>query len=586
MEQGKNSGRGVVPDNFSAFSDALSCEALGRQMKKIRAEEGISAQELARRMGVSRSTVLRYEAGKVRIEKPYILAGIAAALGVSPARLMQTDETPSVSGRILPEAERLIRTVNTVNLTGAEQETLLAAVEYTLTLFRGIAGNWAENDGEKADEKLLALKKLAEHLPDLRARGADGIRSLRRSDGKGSLRNRGGRWYCRYYFSDRNGRRIQREFAGGKTRAEAETNLRKAVYEYENGLDPSGARMTVNDLLNAFLRQKRSGSLSIGTLMLYETASGRIRSSLGHRPIRGITHEDLQTFLDQQSALLSAGYLRVCRAVLTGAFSFAVYPGKLLAEDPSGGLILPKKRRPLIEKPKSFPPETLDRIERALPPGVKEAFSIARYTGMRLGEVCGLGWEDVDLEKRVIRVRRSVRYNSLTRRYEADLPKSGRERVIPVGEKLAEVLSGIERGRELGIMTKKEGGRTHYLLLPEKEAESAPFSPVCRREGGFLHPQYAERAVRRAGEAAGVAFHFHLLRHSFATALLSLGAPPQDVQALLGHARLSTTMDVYAHTTAAALRNAASLLDGDKGEAEGILPQNAPGRAGLSTIPG
>ena len=147
MEQGKNSGRGVVPDNFSAFSDALSCEALGRQMKKIRAEEGISAQELARRMGVSRSTVLRYEAGKVRIEKPYILAGIAAALGVSPARLMQTDETPSVSGRILPEAERLIRAVNTVNLTGAEQETLLAAVEYTLTLFRGIAGNWAENDG-------------------------------------------------------------------------------------------------------------------------------------------------------------------------------------------------------------------------------------------------------------------------------------------------------------------------------------------------------------------------------------------------------------------------------------------------------
>ena len=56
-------------------------------------------------------------------------------------------------------------------------------------------------------------------------------------------------------------------------------------------------------------------------------------------------------------------------------------------------------------------------------------------------------------------------------------------------------------------------------------------------------------------------FHFHMLRHTFTSNLLSNGAAPKDVQELLGHADLSTTMNIYAHATGEAKRTSARLLD-------------------------
>lgn len=56
-------------------------------------------------------------------------------------------------------------------------------------------------------------------------------------------------------------------------------------------------------------------------------------------------------------------------------------------------------------------------------------------------------------------------------------------------------------------------------------------------------------------------FHFHQLRHTFTSNLLSNGAAPKDVQELLGHADVSTTMNIYAHSTREAKRSSARLLD-------------------------
>lgn len=78
----------------------------------------------------------------------------------------------------------------------------------------------------------------------------------------------------------------------------------------------------------------------------------------------------------------------------------------------------------------------------------------------------------------------------------------------------------------------------------------------------FLWGEEAESCLEAMRQAAGIpAFHFHLLRHTYTTNLMRGGASPRDVQELLGHAELATTMNVYAHSNEEEKRRAACLLD-------------------------
>ncbi len=114
-----------------------------------------------------------------------------------------------------------------------------------------------------------------------------------------------------------------------------------------------------------------------------------------------------------------------------------------------------------------------------------------------------------------------------------------------------------------------EKNRVHYEYYSLGMTEDVPedyteISFVCLREDGCLElPATVETACRTAArkvpELEG--FHFHTLRHTYTTNLLSNGAQPKDVQELLGHSDVSTTMNVYAHATREAKRDSAKLLD-------------------------
>ena len=87
---------------------------------------------------------------------------------------------------------------------------------------------------------------------------------------------------------------------------------------------------------------------------------------------------------------------------------------------------------------------------------------------------------------------------------------------------------------------------------------------VCLRpDGAFEAPSTVGIMCRTARKKVeGLEdFHFHMLRHTYTSNLLSNGAAPKDVQELLGHADVSTTMNIYAHATREAKRTSARLLD-------------------------
>ena len=152
----------------------------------------------------------------------------------------------------------------------------------------------------------------------------------------------------------------------------------------------------------------------------------------------------------------------------------------------------------------------------------------ALNTGMRLGELRGLMWEDVDFKRSLITIKRSVVRNEVT------TPKSHHARTVPMSSNLDSYLYSIKR---------KEG---YVFERVENEYLSAK---EC--VGGLW------RLCRRAGMQK---FGWHRLRHTFASHLVIKGVPLYHIQKLLGHSTITMT-ERYAHLAPQSLHDAVAVLD-------------------------
>jgi len=174
-------------------------------------------------------------------------------------------------------------------------------------------------------------------------------------------------------------------------------------------------------------------------------------------------------------------------------------------------------------------------------------------SGLRLSELVGLGLEDVDVSRRMVRV----------------LGKGRKERLVPFNTATADALrqylkdrtaliAGTARlhpGRNLTRSVRLQADRDRNAARQQRSKSRAASAPLfLNYRGERLSTRSVDRLVRRYVAQCGAKFGIspHALRHSFATHLLSRGADLRAIQELLGHARLSTTQR-YTHVNAAQL---------------------------------
>jgi site-specific recombinase XerD len=192
----------------------------------------------------------------------------------------------------------------------------------------------------------------------------------------------------------------------------------------------------------------------------------------------------------------------------------------------------PRQRKgPDYEEPDSSPesgtgspPGTSPEPYDAMTLRDRAVLELLYATGIRVGELCGLDVDDVDQERRTVRV----------------LGKGGKERVVPMGRPASRALDDwLRRGR------------------PALAAERSGPALFLGARGARLHPTTARRIVHtRVTAAEGVPdIGPHGLRHSTATHLLEGGADLRSVQEMLGHASLQTTQ-LYTHVSAERLKRA------------------------------
>lgn len=156
-------------------------------------------------------------------------------------------------------------------------------------------------------------------------------------------------------------------------------------------------------------------------------------------------------------------------------------------------------------------------------------------TGLRIGELIGLKWEDVDFKKRTITIKRSLKYEVGKGTWRIGEPKSeAGKRTIPLTDEAIEILKSQKAKNEsLKVLPLEWGG---YVFLNKhgepvtNDAYNSALVPICRRAD-----------INR--------FTVHILRHTFATRCVESGMKPKTLQTIMGHSTISLTMDLYVHTT-------------------------------------
>ena len=254
-----------------------------------------------------------------------------------------------------------------------------------------------------------------------------------------------------------------------------------------------------------------------------------IYPSLGEFNIQSITSDQIQNTVDGLKSRLAAstlhGVCRLLKSILSAAFR-----KEIISRNPYQDIKLPRV--------KTRPPRVLTQSEQVklekevLKTGDLEHL-LCLYTGLRVGELCALRWEDIDFENHSLRVTRSAHRIPMERgirktRLVLGTPKSGSSiREIPLPLFLISMLQE---------KLSKEGLGNGFLFKGAKE--------------GFQDFRTLQQKIHRICKQLGIyGVHMHTLRHTFATRCLEKGVQYEVLCELLGHSSPQITLRHYAHCT-------------------------------------
>lgn len=232
--------------------------------------------------------------------------------------------------------------------------------------------------------------------------------------------------------------------------------------------------------------------------------------------------------IDNQGGL-SASYVNSIILIINSALDFAAKESIYVFSKPT--IYKPPLRKKSVAVLSIEHQHTLEKYLFENIGETEIAVLIALYTGMRLGEICALTWEDVDFNKQIIHIRSTVsRVNNphlepgSKTKYVISSPKTvASDRYIP----LHSILVGV---------------------LNKKREPSFPY--VTSNNETFTNPRTLEYRYSKLLKQAKIPYiNFHSLRHTFATRCIESGIDMKTLSEILGHSSVSFTMDTYVHSS-------------------------------------
>ena len=356
---------------------------------------------------------------------------------------------------------------------------------------------------------------------------------------KGSIRQRSkGSWeLCVDLGFDADGKRRRKYDTVRGTKAEAQRRLRELLTHQDKGVTLFTKRILLRDWLQRWIqeviaryRRQATKERYLGAIRLH------ITPTLGHVELEKLAPSHVQEFVARLSASgMHPSGVSLVRTVLGGAMDHAVLM-ELAYRNPVSQV----KRPPLVRKELAPPdvPVVRQALEllRAEADYLYPCIHLLAYTGLRRGEVLALQWDKVDL-----RAGRLVVEASLTRTRERGLllqpPKTASGwRVVELDPKTVDVLVEHRQAQQKQKALLREAYSDMGLVFPNEL-------------GQWLNPMRLTRAVATLGQRIGhEGMTVRSLRHFHASLALATGENIVDLSKRLGHANVSITSDIYAHS--------------------------------------
>ncbi|MCM1113632.1 MAG: site-specific integrase [Muribaculum sp.] len=382
--------------------------------------------------------------------------------------------------------------------------------------------------------------------------------------GQGITQRKDGRYQAR--FTNRFGKR---RTIYAKTLQEIRRRLREEQYEDEKKMNPASGDITLDEWFEIWMDTCKKNCRNT-TKTNYTHAYNRIRESLGWRKLSGIHLITMQQAFNELKSdvsrkdtrrvlvdmynkamdadLVTKNIPRQINTVVTGT------PAGTPAGMPTGISAGNADRECRPKEPRVLTPkETTLFLEAAQHYRYANVFRLALETGMRIGELLGLQWADIDWDNRTIRVNRTLVYvkcrdeksaNYGRKINEFHAPKTERgKRRIPMTAEACRILQD-QKAYKARI---QERGRRAPEGFEDLVFVTTRNTPVSQTDADLVMQLISRRIAERHEGFRPLTPH--TLRHTFATRCIERGMNPKTVQVLLGHSSINITMNLYCHVT-------------------------------------
>ena len=355
------------------------------------------------------------------------------------------------------------------------------------------------------------------------------------------------------------GKRKVVEKGGFPTKSAAYKAGMEAYVDFLHGnIGITSESITLADFMTNWLANVVTANVKPTTLQTYQSImDNQILPNLGGYKVQELKPALLDKWVrDLLAGGFSRNTLRHAHDVLCHALDYAVYPAQLINSNPAAYIKVPKNAPKNLVKRTIIPPERFKALLEKYPFNTPYHIPLLLlyHTGMRISEVIGLAWEDIDFEKKTISVVRQLTYLH-GKGYFFSTPKTPTsKRTITVDNFLMEQLAhwqeqikqnqSIHGGSYVSIYCDKNNKFAQRSKLLGVIPDSNEVKLVCVREDGRAVKQYnIGNILKEEG------LNSHSFRHTHATILIEHGASPKGVSGRLGHSNIYITQDLYTHIT-------------------------------------